>query len=110
MKPNSVKLDERLDPDALNRLTAADLDMDGVLGSLGGKVDVRWRPSPNPDAVAVELEYENVRGEAEISRSDLGDPLQYRRRLRQVWDRVLSQKIESRLNALDLSGAEIDGL
>jgi hypothetical protein len=101
LHPKSVTIDPRIPADILGAVKRAEGALERVLADSADRVAVVWEvggltQSGDP-TVRLSLTEEGVTRTGEFSEWDLEEGLQLRRRMRQVWDNVLKERIKIQL-------------
>lgn len=101
LQPKSVTLDPDLDPEVLPAVSRAEQMLERILGRAASRVDVRWQPGRAGDgidrSVLLRLTDSGVTKEYDFLDWEFREDIHVRRRLREVWDAVLSERLRREL-------------
>jgi hypothetical protein len=112
MAPKSLRIDPKLPPELLDAVRKAEAALERILGDAAERVEVSWTPGqPEEDlAVRLTLTDSGVTRSYEFFEWEFREDLHVRRKLRELWDEVLVERIKIQrqrvLQSLAESGEE----
>lgn len=98
MAPKTLRIDPNLEADLLADVRRAEAALERILGDAADQVEVVWEPGerePEGDATArLILTADGVTRAYEFFEWEFREDLHVRRKLRELWDEVLAERIK----------------